>query len=489
MADIETLGILDEIQALVSDKLQVVSYKWLSRNFLVPSNTAKRLLQEFVEKNGSQLEVLYSLSGWLKNNPSVYHIKLVLSSKLSEAKEEFGDSCSVQVYSVQACIPKDPAVLWNAEFIQAEELFKEPPNVANCLRDNRFCGVSNSFVKRNTEGTPIISKAPFQEKKVEQSNPKPEKGKDVSNGSHKAQVIEQEVKPVPKKEQAPQLPNKKKAQNDKASSGTSGSLASMWGRASAKPKPESVPVKTVSIPVSNDAQVLANESLENDSSGDEDQQMNFKRGSNGEGNTRKRRVVMDYSDEDDEEKDVVSLASPDPPKKQVSVDSKKSSKKTSGLENKNLDFDEPKEEKPKVSESDAKNVSKEESHDKKMGKPISNENICPKKDDVEHKDKGSDAAQNATKKRKVLKTKIDERGREVTEVVWEDEEKETKKPDDNTRKDKSDNNTTNRPLAAAPKKLPAVGIANSNATGKAGNKKAGSKDPKQGNIMSFFKKK
>ncbi|CAH1449995.1 unnamed protein product [Lactuca virosa] len=490
MADIETLGILDEIQALVSDKLQVVSYKWLSRNFLVPSNTAKKLLQEFVEKQGSQLEVLCSLSGWLKNNPSVYHTKLVLSSKLSEAKEEFGDNCSVQVYSVQACIPKDPAVLWNAEFIQAEELFKEPPNVVNCLRDNRFCGVSNSFVKRNAEGTPIVSKASFQEKKVEQSNPKPDKGKDVQNGSHRAQAIEQEVKPVPKKEQAPQLPNKKKAQNDKTSSGTSGSLASMWGRASAKPKPESAPVKTDNpIPVSNDAQVLANELEEDDSSGDEDKQMNFKRGSNGDGNNRKRRVVIDYSDEDEEIKDVVSLASPDPPKKQVSVDSKKSSKKTAGLENKSLDFDEPKEEKVKVSDIDAKNILKEENHDKKIGKPISNEKICPEKDDVEQKAKGNDAAQKAIKKRKVLKTRIDERGREVTEVVWEDEEEKETKPDDNTRKNKDDNNsiTTNSPLAAAAAKK--VGNVQSNATGKAGNKKAISKDPKQGNIMSFFKKK
>lgn len=42
-----------------------------------------RLLQEFVEKNGSQLEVIYSVSGWLKNNPEAYHIKLVLGSKLS----------------------------------------------------------------------------------------------------------------------------------------------------------------------------------------------------------------------------------------------------------------------------------------------------------------------------------------------------------------------------------------------------------------------
>lgn len=151
---------------------------------------------------------------------------------------------------------------------------------------------------------------------------------------------------------------------------------------------------------------------EDDSSGDEDKQMNFKRGSNGDGNNRKRRVVIDYSDEEDEIKDAVSLASPDPPKKQVSVDSKKSSKKTTALENKSLDFDELKEEKVKVSDIDAKNILKEENHDKKIVKPISNEKICPEKDDVEQKAKGSDAAQKATKKRKVLKTRIDERGRE-----------------------------------------------------------------------------
>lgn len=56
----------------------------------------------------------------------------------AEAKQEFDGSCSVQVYSVQACIPKDPAVLWNVEFVQAEELFKQPSTIDNCLRDNRY---------------------------------------------------------------------------------------------------------------------------------------------------------------------------------------------------------------------------------------------------------------------------------------------------------------------------------------------------------------
>ncbi|MCD7468606.1 Gamma-glutamyl hydrolase 2 [Datura stramonium] len=135
---VETETSMVEIQTLVSDKLQVVSYKWLSRNFLVSSDSAKRLLQEFVEKHGNGLEVVYSLSGWLKDSPSTYHIKLVSSANLAEAKKEFSDNCSVQVYSVQACIPKDPVALWNAEFVQAEELFRQSLSVDNCLLDNRY---------------------------------------------------------------------------------------------------------------------------------------------------------------------------------------------------------------------------------------------------------------------------------------------------------------------------------------------------------------
>ena len=67
----------------------------------------------------------------------VQQFLLVFADFHAEAQEEFDGNCSVQVYSVQASIPKDPAMLWNAEFIQAEELFKQPFSVDNCLRDNR----------------------------------------------------------------------------------------------------------------------------------------------------------------------------------------------------------------------------------------------------------------------------------------------------------------------------------------------------------------
>jgi DNA polymerase delta subunit 3 len=42
-----------------------------------------RLLQEFVEKHRSGLEVVYTLSGWLKGDPPNYHIRLVSSPKLA----------------------------------------------------------------------------------------------------------------------------------------------------------------------------------------------------------------------------------------------------------------------------------------------------------------------------------------------------------------------------------------------------------------------
>lgn len=42
-----------------------------------------RLLKDFVEKNGKGLEVVYIVSGWLKNTPSDHRTRLVSSSKLS----------------------------------------------------------------------------------------------------------------------------------------------------------------------------------------------------------------------------------------------------------------------------------------------------------------------------------------------------------------------------------------------------------------------
>lgn len=54
-----------------------------------------------------------------------------------------------------------------------------------------------------------------------------------------AKPVKTEGAQVTEKEKVPRLlPKNKKAQSDKNSSGTGGALASMWGRSSAKPKPD-----------------------------------------------------------------------------------------------------------------------------------------------------------------------------------------------------------------------------------------------------------
>ncbi|KAL3646226.1 hypothetical protein CASFOL_011406 [Castilleja foliolosa] len=506
MAEIETLSILDEVQSSVSDSLQVVSYKWLSRKFLVSSNAAKRLLQEFVEKYGDGLEVIYSLSGWLKSNPSTYHIRLVSKDRLSDAKKEFDGNCSIQVYSVQTCLPKDSATLWNHEFIQAEDLFKQPLSVDNCLRDNRFCGVSNSFVKRTAPlgtGTVLGASTSYS---ARQTTPIPKPQQPINSAttvkieSHVKRDREQGGQLAADKEKGPQLPpNNKKGKTDKNSSGTGGgALANMWGRASTKPKPEAaLPQANISkqnSAASGEAQICARESVEDGSSDEDGQEFNVKRTSNGESN-RKRRVVFDYSDDDDEYQDVVNLASPDPPKK--STPCLKESSSDFGLECKLFE----KEIEPKIEEVKKEDDIKANQHSREKV-PGSGPNIGKKSEsntsdktpshvpqtDVSVKDK---VANIVPRRKKVLKTRIDDRGREVTEVVWEGEEPDTKSDNNNNNAAKvaennTANNATNRPLVA--RKSPAVTTGQSNQTGKAGNKKAGNKDPKQGNIMSFFKK-
>ncbi|KAL3626770.1 hypothetical protein CASFOL_029342 [Castilleja foliolosa] len=505
MAAIETLGILDEVQSIVSDNLQVVSYKWLSRNFLVSSNAAKRLLQEFVEKYGDGLEVIYSLSGWLKSNPLAYHIKLITKDKLSDAKLEFDGNCSVQVYSVQACLPKDSATLWNHEFIQAEDLFKQPLSVDNCLRDNRFCGVSNSFVKRTAPlGTEAVSgTSTSYSARQTIPIPKPQQpvnsAKTVKVENHVKRDREQGGQHAADKEKGPELPpSNKKGKTDKNSSGTGGgALASMWGRASTKPKPEAaLPQANISkqnIAASAEAQISARESVEDGSSDEDGQEFNVKRASNGEKSSRKRRVVFDYSDEEDEYQDVVNLASPDPPKK--STPCLKESSSAFGLECKLFE----KEIKPKIEEVKKEDVKPNQRSGEKV--LSSGPNIGKKTEsitsyktpshvpqtDVSVKD---EVANIVPRRKKVLKTRIDDRGREVTEVVWEGEEPDTKSDIKNNAAKVAENNTANNAInrPAVARKSPAVTTGQSNQAGKAGNRKAGNKDPKQGNIMSFFKK-
>jgi DNA polymerase delta subunit 3 len=172
-----------------------------------------------------------------------------------------------------------------------------------------------------------------------------------------------------------------------------------------------------------EAQICAREALDGGSSDDDGEKINFKRASNGEG-SRKRRVVFDLSDEDEYE-DAVNLASPDIPKGQSSLDQKQSTKILVSEKSK-LNSEKEIENKSKVKE--------EMVTDKESNLPLREDSsviskganagtsspekaqICIPESDLNKEDKATLAAPNSPKKRKVLKTRIDERGREGTHV-------------------------------------------------------------------------
>ncbi|KAK3424511.1 hypothetical protein EUGRSUZ_F01259, partial [Eucalyptus grandis] len=439
-------GIIDEIGALLSDELQVVPSTSFPLSISISSRCLFRylrslsLLQEFVERHGDGLEVVYSLSEWLNDNPLCYHIKLVSGPKLTEAKEEFDGECSVQVYNVQTCTLKDPAALWNAEFVQAEELFSQDATTENCLRDNRFCAVANPFVSRSAErelfdlgalklnGARVSGPSntvhqkvnPPQPRKIEHTSQKKLEQpvdvlKDANSKGNGAGVHDQASKLSADTGKVTNLPaSKKLGQNSKNSSTAGGSLANLWGRASTTTKSSAGPAENSSSApsstVSAEAQICAHEAAELNSD-DEGQDVNVKRTSKTEGG-RKRRVVFDFSYEEDENEDAVNLASADFPKAQSILASKESVKELVSekkCKEDKMEFDEV-----KVREEEHHQPPKEDVSAISRGVNIG---MCS----LKGQNHGSSEDVN-NKRRKLLKTRTGERGREVTEVVWEGEE-------------------------------------------------------------------
>lgn len=130
----------------------------------------------------------------------------------------------------------------------------------------RFCGISNSYVKRSTDEIPASVAAPQPKSAVDGEStkkkttcqnttvPQPHKSemqkvspnvglqsptvvKEVKSESNHTEPFHQASKPIAAKEKIVSLPaSKKKAQSDKTSSSTGGSLANLWGRVPAKSK-------------------------------------------------------------------------------------------------------------------------------------------------------------------------------------------------------------------------------------------------------------
>lgn len=100
----------------------------------------------------------------------------------------------------------------------------KPPDVASV--GPKTAVVSNSILKKPTESKPFSPKVPQPSVDVPKDPVKLQNGNGVQCG-----------KPIVGSEKASETSvHRKKDQNGKNSSGTGGSLANLWGRASSKPK-------------------------------------------------------------------------------------------------------------------------------------------------------------------------------------------------------------------------------------------------------------
>ncbi|KAL2632121.1 hypothetical protein R1flu_016807 [Riccia fluitans] len=535
-----------ELEGLISDALQVISYKWLSRKFSISSNIAKRLLERFVTQNPQlDLEIVYAVSGYSKTDPEYYSIQLVPKSRLEGARAALKENPSVHVYSVQRCLPKDPAQLWSADFVQSLELFNEPPDVSNCLRDNRFSAVACDAIQRSlarrSSGSTSSPQASAPDIKphvgphthparpvsdVRQSSLFPKHaGVDMKPVKHEIPAASpaqvnlppkeacSDIKPIKNEPPPGSEPNvnapkpsilspatgKRKASGSGPPSGGNGggAISNLWGKAASKPKVPSPPRATEPPPAVMVAGVAEAriQAMEAGVYSDEDVEQHAL--SRTRKSTGRRRMIVEDDDSGNEEaaedeEMIVRLATPDSPqdiKPQVCngqtiptrIGSKRSEvhpKPTTPeleppsniLQDKNTMSHNPQ---------PAKSVKKEEEADEKSNS-IARE---------------SPGSRGGPKRKKVMHTRIDEKGREVTEVVWVTEGEESV-ANDQTRQlatakhaaptnKESDSKTSaerSRPAAkpnAAPSKAPAAKGGKS--TGKSGGKH-------QGSIMSFFKK-
>jgi hypothetical protein len=101
------------------------------------------MLPNFLHLVG-KFEVILCNGSW-----TLYDIKPLFANvgqktELAEVKSLLKDTPSVHVYSVQRSLPQDPAQLWSADFVQSEELFNEPSESNNSLRDNRYGRIGSS---------------------------------------------------------------------------------------------------------------------------------------------------------------------------------------------------------------------------------------------------------------------------------------------------------------------------------------------------------
>ncbi|KAI9104522.1 DNA polymerase subunit Cdc27 [Phlyctochytrium arcticum] len=107
------------LKTALQQEKRVVTYKWVSRKLSVDVNSAKQILYQYYATEKSEpIFATYYIQGRLGDGRDVL-CQVVDEERLEEAKKQY-KSCSVHVYSLQPCKPKDENTLFAVDFEVAQ---------------------------------------------------------------------------------------------------------------------------------------------------------------------------------------------------------------------------------------------------------------------------------------------------------------------------------------------------------------------------------
>lgn len=129
-----TDSLLADLASLVNEELKIVSYKWLARQYALPSNYAKQVLFKFAEQQGPKVKAVYAVAGVLKGDAAAHVVRLVDAAELSAATSELAVATSIHVHRcagawAAAATPSTPRATPRAA---AADALRVPPPLPLC---------------------------------------------------------------------------------------------------------------------------------------------------------------------------------------------------------------------------------------------------------------------------------------------------------------------------------------------------------------------
>jgi len=161
MSQIQEREIFNEIEGRIKEDLQVISYKWLARQLSIPYSTAKKVLFQYLEKHGGEVEAVYYVSGWTKGKRPYHVHRLIDAEDLPNVRDDLEPVTDMHIFSLAPSRGLDPKLLHQADAMQLDQRYTSwlgSGSTSNKLRSSSGSAISNS---NRSSGGNIVTSLPL----------------------------------------------------------------------------------------------------------------------------------------------------------------------------------------------------------------------------------------------------------------------------------------------------------------------------------------